>query len=350
MKKNYFGKKFGMLTVIDERELLLSEKALCRCDCGREKYVYVKYMVRGGSTSCGCKTNDFKTCPGMKFGRLTLVERIKIDGRYMWKCRCSCGNEKYICGSDLRSGKTKSCGCYQKERASISNKHDLLGEKFGRLTVVSEAGHVGKDTQWKCICDCGNISYVRTSCLSQGRTRSCGCLSREITSKTNTKDLSGRKFGKLTALSKEGLSKRGCVLWKCVCECGNECFVDSGDLMSGNNLSCGCLCSRAEAKFKIILNESSVTFIPQKTFEDCAHVRVLKFDFYIPSLSLCVELDGRQHFEPIEFFGGITAFLETQLRDQIKNTYCPEHNINLLRIPYTDFNRLEEICKENKII
>ena len=114
--------------------------------------------------------------------------------------------------------------------------------------------------------------------------------------------------------------------------------------------SCGCLKSKAETEFKAILKENNVLFIPQKTFNECKNKIKLRFDIYIPHLNLCVELDGIQHFKPIDFFGGINHLIETQLRDQIKNTYCAEHNINLLRIPYTEFHRLEEICKENKII
>lgn len=50
------------------------------------------------------------------------------------------------------------------------------------------------------------------------------------------KDLSGRKFGKLTVLTRHPKYK-----WHCLCECGNETIVRSGDLISGATKSCGCL-------------------------------------------------------------------------------------------------------------
>jgi len=52
------------------------------------------------------------------------------------------------------------------------------------------------------------------------------------------------------------------------------------------------------------------------------------------------------HFEPIEFFGGDVSLKETQKRDQIKNEYCEENNIKLLRIKYNDKNVENVILKQ----
>ena len=50
---------------------------------------------------------------GQKYGKFTVIERIKIEGKYhaFWKCECECGNQSIVCGSKLRTGKSKSCGC-----------------------------------------------------------------------------------------------------------------------------------------------------------------------------------------------------------------------------------------------
>lgn len=49
---------------------------------------------------------------GKKFGKLTVISRVKNRGRYVyWHCKCDCGNEKEICGSSLKRGHTTSCGC-----------------------------------------------------------------------------------------------------------------------------------------------------------------------------------------------------------------------------------------------
>lgn len=61
---------------------------------------------------------------GMKFNRLKVVEYVGQSGRRrtMWRCVCDCGNELIVDGTHLRTGHTKSCGCYNRERIGNLNK------------------------------------------------------------------------------------------------------------------------------------------------------------------------------------------------------------------------------------
>lgn len=60
---------------------------------------------------------------GQKFERLKVISYAGTDkrGKALWKCECKCGNTKIVIGTDLSNGHTKSCGCIQKENTSISN-------------------------------------------------------------------------------------------------------------------------------------------------------------------------------------------------------------------------------------
>jgi len=101
----------------------------------------------------------------------------------------------------------------------------------------------------------------------------------------------------------------------------------------------GCpLCneSKGEKEIKEILKENNIIFIPQKRFNDCKYKRKLPFDFYLPEHNICVEYDGRQHFEPVKDFGGKEQLKKTQKNDKIKDKYCNNNNIKLLRIKYTE--------------
>ena len=69
---------------------------------------------------------------------------------------------------------------------------------------------------------------------------------------------------------------------------------------------------------------------------------MLKFDFYIPSLNVCIEYDGEQHFE-IAFGKGEEGLKDRKRKDEIKNNYCKFNNINLIRIPYWEFENIENI-------
>lgn len=286
----------------------------------------------------------FQDLTGQKFGRLTAIETFIKDGKKYWHCLCDCGKEKDALSGNLRSGATVSCGC--------GRANDLIGKRFGRLVVLRQIEkRRGNRIYWQCICDCGKEKDVAGCELVRGHVRSCGCYSLEKSRIKDFEDLTGKRFGMLFVLSLFlGENISGKRKWTCLCDCGNTVVVMANNLKNRTSKSCGCGRSFPEKEFKSILIHKNILFIYQKKFDDCVYKCALKFDFYIPDLNLCVELDGLQHFKPVEFFGGEKSFLELQLRDQIKNTYCLEHNINLLRIPYTQFHRLEEICKENKII
>ncbi len=83
-----------------------------------------------------------------------------------------------------------------------------------------------------------------------------------------------------------------------------------------------------------ILSSKRVNYIEQKDFEGLKSKSKLYFDFYIPEYNLCIEFDGLQHKKAYSFFGGEEALKERMLRDDIKNNYCKENNINLLRISH----------------
>lgn len=124
--------------------------------------------------------SNFKDLTGQSFGRLTVVCRAENKGgKTNWHCKCDCGNEKDVLAINLTRGLTKSCGCLHNEELSQRKFIDLTGKKFGRLTVIERAHNHGRETYWKCQCDCGNFKEINGAKLKSGHTKSCGCLVRE---------------------------------------------------------------------------------------------------------------------------------------------------------------------------
>ena len=108
--------------------------------------------------------------------------------------------------------------------------------------------------------------------------------------------------------------------------------------------------SKGEKKVTEVLNKYNVKYIFQHKFNDCKFKNKLPFDFYLPDYDICVEYDGQQHFEPIDFSGkgyeyALDRFISCVINDTIKNDYCKKNNINLIRISYKDFDKIEEIIK-----
>jgi len=108
-----------------------------------------------------------------------------------------------------------------------------------------------------------------------------------------------------------------------------------------------CSESFGEKTISNFLDINNIQYIREHKFDDCKYIQLLKFDFYIPSFRTCIEFDGIQHFTPIEYFGGIKAYESLVIRDKIKEQYCEDNYINLIRIKYDKIDNIEEILKEN---
>lgn len=128
--------------------------------------------------------------------------------------------------------------------------------------------------------------------------------------------------------------------------CGNEFICSLYSYVKNNQTRCQ-VCSKKESSSEFIirkfLESNNILFIKQKKFLDCKDKFPLPFDFYLPDYNLCIEFDGQQHYEPR--FGN-EEFEVTKKHDEMKNQYCKEHNINLLRIPYWEGHNIEEIISK----
>ena len=263
--------------------------------------------------------------------------------RTRWNCICYCGNRFVTNGYDLRSGKTKSCGCLQKQRTSEANLIDIVGNVYGRLTVLEKyQNRKCHDMLWLCKCECGNTTLVSTTALKNGDTRSCGCYRKEATSMNSRKDLSNMRFGKLVAIKPVGMH-RGQVTWDCLCDCGNHKITTAVDLLRGHAISCGCAKSAMECEISHFLDKHHIVYEYQKRFIMCRDVNPLVFDFYLPDYNLAVEYDGEMHYQETSLGNNLGA---QQRRDAIKTKYCEENDIILLRIPYWEKDNIESILND----
>lgn len=124
----------------------------------------------------------------------------------------------------------------------MSRLVDLTGKVFGQLTVIERVKIEGEnESHWLCQCTCGNKKVVLAGNLKSGNTTSCGCTAIEKTSAAKFIDLTNQRFGKLTVLYVAKREPKKQTLWRCKCDCGNECDVSIENLRSGHTQSCGCL-------------------------------------------------------------------------------------------------------------
>lgn len=145
-----------------------------------------------------------------------------------------------------------------------------VGDRVGRWEVLSEQkGASLSNKKWLCRCDCGTERAVLERNLRYSTSLSCGCMRRvrhekgpESKKNYRYSDISGQRFGRLTALCPSGShDKSGFVIWHCRCDCGTETDVSYNSLVYGNQVSCGCQKKEHDQKLNTYLTHVAGTSV-----------------------------------------------------------------------------------------
>lgn len=368
-RRNLLGEKFGKLTVISFVEGSSPPKWHCRCECGNEKDVLGNNLTTNKTKSCGrCKGGTTNTrgrignttdLTGKRFDKLLAIMRLDDDPiTIKYLCKCDCGNECIKPHRSLVYGTqnngSNSCGCLGKNRGK---KADFIGVRFTHCTVIKRVENRYNKVHWLCKCDCGKEFVASSSGLSTGHTKSCGCYKDTVASILHIDDLTGKRYGFLTVLSRAENSQTGYVRWLCKCDCGNETIVHASALKDALTLSCGCFkYSKYELWVDNSLSEMNIKHIPQKRFDDLVGTRFgkLSYDFAIydknDELKYLVECQGQQHYVAIDYFGGEEQLVRQQEHDRLKREYAENVlGVEIIEIPYTmDEKEIKEFLK-NKL-
>ena len=300
-----------------------------------------------------------KNFKGLQYGDYLIEDYI---GKGTWRAKCQkCGLERTYKTANIKPEKENGGQC------PCSKSGIKIGDKFARLTVLSRdlSKETGDGIFWSCVCDCGCLTSVRTKDLKSGNTKSCGCYNIEKLSERikkwnsdSNENLVGQIFTKLTVVRlavEEEVERRpkGPRYWICQCECGNTHIASTSDLKGGKVASCGCMNSKGEAIIAKILFESNIGFCKQVTFDDLKGEsgKHYAFDFAVLKggvIWYLIEFDGIQHYDSArQFCGNEETFEKIKMRDSLKNKWCEEKRIPLIRIPYT---KLETLSIEDLLL
>lgn len=134
------GKRFGKLLVFERTQNTKSGETrwLCVCDCGNRLQVRGSSLRNGNKTDCGKHRSawNLENLVGERFGRLIVIERADNTNakQARWICECECGSIVTVRAQDLKSGRTKSCGCYKREVVkSCSITHGMSKTRLWRI-------------------------------------------------------------------------------------------------------------------------------------------------------------------------------------------------------------------------
>ena len=248
-------------------------------------------------------------------------------------------NDLYIHGCKYCDGHvTKSDEVFKQEMKRI-NKNILVTSIYQNQSI-------------KVHCKCAIHKHefdILPSNLLQGQTGCTECIHiKRVEGVKKTDDEYQKEINVLnphiTLLKYNGMTDSS--LFRCNIH-NKEFYMHSSSLIRRHTGCPECSGYSSEVETQSILNKYDIKYEMQKRFLDCIDKRSLPFDFYLPDYNIIIETDGEQHYRPVKF-GGMSIekarqhFKITAKHDQIKNEYCKNNNIILIRVPYWEFSNIED--------
>lgn len=285
---------------------------------------------------------------------------LVVSGKHY---KCGKGNRKTPLSKqelDLVSTDVKDIKNKPKRRRFKYNS----GDKIGPYAITLLERLYKQKSRWYASFQCpycGENFIAAIHDVQDGSSRSCGCLENSTKSWSggDIKWSDGDKIGPYGITLFKRLDEKDehnkplgifeCPYYGINSKCNHFFIVPIERVSNGITSSCGCKkISHGEEKIISILQELGLDYKYQHIFEDCRNPetnRALRFDFYLPVYNCCIEYDGQQHFLDFvqKYSGGwnsLENYKQCHKRDVLKNIYCNENNIKLIRIPYYDYPKL----------
>ena len=280
----------------------------------------------------------------------TLLEKEYKNNKTKMKIRCDKGHVYYSHFSNFKNG----CRCPECKKIKHTESQTFTYKEVKEFIesigyTLLEDTYIKGTIKMKMICDHGHEIKMTFKSLRHGyRCPKCGKIHMAEKKKFTyeyVKDYIENEGYQL--LSKEYIN--GSEKIEIRCPKGHTFKMRFHNFNQGQRCSI-CRTSKGEEEIFKFLKYNNIKCERQYKFKDCKYKKRLPFDFYLPDYNICIEFDGEQHYRIGGFSGDIWDFVDIKIRDTIKTVYCENNNIKLLRIPYCEFNDIENILKEKLLI
>ena len=256
--------------------------------------------------------------------------------------KCDRGHEPYsVVWSNFYNLNQRCPKCNIENRRN--NIEDIRKFVEGKGYKLISKTYTNRDEKLEMICPKRHTTFISWANFSKGR-RCSECYKFKKLSQKDVSDFLNNFGYDLIGEYKSANEKI-----KILCPEGHVYHATYGHFYDGKRCP-HCKKSTGEIRISEYLKRNNINFSDEYIVNKVDGVQYLRFDFYIEELNTMIEYDGQQHFEPVKKFGGQEAFERTQYRDNIKNKYCLENGINLIRIPYWDYKNIEKILDEKLTI
>lgn len=349
--------KFPYLNIIGEY-INTKHDIKVKCTfCGGEKEINAG-MLLNSKFGCNCLNNK-KPYTKEEYENVAFNKNLKVLEPFinthtpiMHEC-LKCGYKWKVFPSWITT-EFKLCPKCSALNQSLTKRKSLdeINEKLmtdNRNLICLEYNGAFNDSQFKCL-KCNHVWWNMSNSVMQGA--SCPeCLKLKLSNQKiytieHINDILNKNNKTFICIKRNNFDD---PTFKCKI-CGYEwkhsvkCYLENGSCPS-------CNLTKGEERVRDFLEKYNIDYEVEKTFKGCKYKGSLRFDFYIPSQNACIEYDGEQHFDTVDFEGGSSEkqlkenLKENKKRDSIKDKYCKKNGIKLLRIPYYEFDNIE-----NKLI
>lgn len=347
------------------------ETKLCfKCNnCKNVWDISYHHLMYGGTKCVIC--NCIKTTKKLTFeqiikniniknNKIEILDKEYINTKTKMSCRCSkCGNEFIASYSDImNSSKINGCvKCEKKKntpkkcKSTDEYKKDVFNVHKDNIIVLGEYTKSYNKIKVKCN-TCEHEWETEATAILKGY--GCSKCGHEKNRKSTVKNITWLKekifdvHGDRIEII-DGVYYNINSVFKMKCNiCEHEWSVTANSLKTR-----GCPCcniSKGELKIKKYLDILNIKYIQQYIItQKTPKGGTTSFDFFIEDLNTAIEYDGKQHFEPIKYWGGLKKFNDQKETDIFKKDYCIKNGIRLIRIPYYEFDNINEENLKNKI-
>lgn len=285
--------------------------------------------------------NEIKEFVENKGYKLIKIERKKDKknrGCIEITIVCPEGHQTTVMYGNFKKSKNGCKYCYGNVKYSYEDVKQYI-ESFGYKLISTE--YKSNKNNLEIICPQGH-KWVTTFNRFKNGTRCCYCENNvPLDIEYIRKQLSNEGY---ELLSTEYKNNHTPLTIKC----------PQGHITNGttwNNFKNGTRCSRCnnskgEEKIEKWLKDNNIKYNSQFWFDDCkGKRRGLPFDFYLSEYNICIEYDGKQHYKLDCFNYTLLDLMNRKYLDNIKTKYCQDNNIKLIRIPYWNYNNIEQILE-----
>lgn len=332
--------------IIDDKGYLYS----CRVEYVRyykpHRFVkYNPYVIENIKTYL--KLNGYKN-------KLLSTEYIATNKKLVFTCE-QCGEPYEVCFNHFKNShqtRCKKCNIQNHINSTMNNVNDIEEYYKSRgLTILDISEYKNNTSKLTVMNKDGYKSCINYSSLKTSNGIKIIDSSNPYTIYNINKYIENNNLD-CELLSTEYKNKDSKLSFKC--SCGEIFKVTWSSFVYNNKFRCRS-CSNKISKYELMvknyLDDNDIEYIMEYRFNDCRNKYPLPFDFAIIKKSkiyCIIECDGQQHYKPIQIGGvsedkALKMYKERINNDNIKDSYCREHNINLLRISYLDFKNEEYI-------